>query len=356
MNSVTLSVAGARKTQSIADACAKGDPNRRRLALTYTLAGQAELRNRLATTPALGAAPPDVMGWYSFLLNLWVRPYLPRLWPGRRVEGFNFDGDPGRFATGYKRHFDGLGRAYRVHLAKLASEVDDATKGSAVDRIGRMYDEIYVDEVQDLTGWDLEILSRMMTKGMIVTLVGDVRQSVIETNPRDPKFRQFRGLRMLEWFALLETKKLITVHHEHRTWRSHQSIATFADSIFKEIANFPATESLQSETTGHDGVFALGKNSVSDYVETFDPVCLRASKATPGLAGRPIYNFGAVKGRTFQRVLIFPTNPTIRFLTTRTPLPERSACGLYVGVTRACHSVAFVVPDPQAANLPVWSP
>ncbi|MER5837960.1 hypothetical protein ABT116_46480, partial [Streptomyces sp. NPDC002130] len=61
MNRVTLAVAGSRKTQSIVDACAGGAPGVRRLALTFTQTGQAELNGRLQQACAPGTSP-EVMG------------------------------------------------------------------------------------------------------------------------------------------------------------------------------------------------------------------------------------------------------------------------------------------------------
>jgi DNA helicase IV len=68
----------------------------------------------------------------------------------------------------------------------------------------------------------------------------------------------------------------------------------------------------------------------------------------------PFRNFGKVKGLTFDRVLIYPTSTITRFLTSGTQLAPRTACGLYVAVTRAKHSVAFVVPDPSRTTLIRW--
>jgi DNA helicase II / ATP-dependent DNA helicase PcrA len=67
-------------------------------------------------------------------------------------------------------------------------------------------------------------------------------------------------------------------------------------------------------------------------------------------------NFCMSKGLTHDRVLIFPTGPIRAFLTKGTLLGDKSACGLYVGVTRAVHSVAFVMPEPHISNLTVWTP
>src|SRR4051812_32163821 len=133
MNRLTLAVAGSRKTQSIVDACAKGAPGIRRLALTFTQTGQAELEERLRQACAPGTAP-EVMGWFAFLLRHCIRPYLPLLFPGRRLSGLNFDGEPaaGRHAVGPARYLDAEGRAYRLHLSRLAYQVSTASRGAVI--------------------------------------------------------------------------------------------------------------------------------------------------------------------------------------------------------------------------------
>jgi ATP-dependent exoDNAse (exonuclease V) alpha subunit len=60
--------------------------------------------------------------------------------------------------------------------------------------------------------------------------------------------------------------------------------------------------------------------------------------------GLATMNIGLSKGSTVERVLIFPTKPMIKYLRTRNPADAGSREKLYVAVTRARHSVAFVVP------------
>lgn len=149
MNCLTLAVAGGRKTQSIVDHCAGAAQGRRILVLTYTQANQRELDARLSRHRPL-LATVDVQGWFSFLLSHWVRPYLPRRFPQRRLRGLNFDGDPGQYATGEPRFLDAEGRAYKRHLAQLALDTNAACASAVLDRLHRMYDEVHIDEVQDL--------------------------------------------------------------------------------------------------------------------------------------------------------------------------------------------------------------
>jgi hypothetical protein len=358
MNRVTLAVAGSRKTQSIVDACASGAPGVRRLALTFTQTGQAELEGRLHQACTPGAAP-EVMGWFAFLLRHYIRPYLPLKYPGVRLRGLNFDGTPegGRYASGATRHFDSEGRAYRLHLSKLAQDVSEASGGAVVDRLSHIYDEIYIDEVQDLTGCDLHIVKQLMDSSDIdLYMVGDVRQSVFDTNPQDPNLRQYRGVKMIDWFEVHRSSGLLDVQHNAETWRANQAIGDFSDTLFPPEFSFEPTLSKQAVVTDHDGVFAVTEEDVKTYMRAFRPQPLRDSISTARDVDLPFHNFGKVKGLTFDRVLIYPTRTITMFLTKGTELAPKTACGLYVAVTRAKHSVAFVVPHPSATGLQSWAP
>ncbi|PTR29105.1 DNA helicase-2/ATP-dependent DNA helicase PcrA [Rhodococcus sp. OK519] len=298
------------------------------------------------------------MGWFTFLLQHCIRPYLPLQFPEQRLRGFNFDGQPvgGRYAEGPARFFDAEGRAYRLHLSRLACDVSAASNGAVVDRLSHIYDEIYIDEVQDLTGCDLLIVEQLMKAADVdVHMVGDVRQSVFDTNPRDPNLKKFRGVKMLDWFELHRASGLLDVQHNQETWRANQVIADFSDTLFPTEFCFEPTVSKQTELTGHDGVFALTEADTAAYLTRFKPQALRDSIATARNVDLPFRNFGTVKGLTFDRVVVYPPKSVTDFLTKGTELKPKTACGLYVAVTRAKHSVAFVVQNPTATQLTPWS-
>ncbi|MER7433706.1 UvrD-helicase domain-containing protein [Pseudonocardia alni] len=355
MNRAVLAVAGSRKTQSIVDACIDSPGNRRRLVLTYTISAQRDVETRLAR--ACSAQLPDVTGWYAFLLHHWIRPYLPLLFPDRRLTGLNFTERTGvDYTTGPARYLDGNSRAYKRYLAKLAVDVAAASNGAVIDRLEHMYDEIHVDEVQDLTGYDLEVLEKLFASRIDIHLVGDVRQSTFNTNPQDPKNKKYRDLKMLDWFVHHGKKNTLSVEYSNRTWRSNQIIATFSDTIFPESCDFPPTESLQTRTTTHDGVFVVPTKHVDTYIKAFSPLCLRHSSATRTPDGVQPLNFGVAKGFTCDRVLIFPTTSIADFLNKGKQLTGKSACGLYVATTRAIHSVAFVLDGYRGSTLATWAP
>jgi DNA helicase-2/ATP-dependent DNA helicase PcrA len=354
MNKLTLAVAGGRKTQSIVDECLAASPERSILVLTYTQVNQHELATRLARS-----GPPvarvDVQGWFSFLMGHWVRPYLPSVFPGRRLRGLNFEGDPGRYATSERRFLDDEERAYKRHLSHLALDTYASSAGAVLDRLSRIYDTIYIDEVQDLNGYDLEVLQAMLISTINLNLVGDVRQALLLTNAKDPRNKQYKGAKIVDWFQLQAKKGRLSIEHQNTTWRCNALIAAFADTVFGS-RSFPATVSANATTTEHDGVFAVATSDACQYLGDYEPLCLRHSAACLTRLPLPFLNIGVAKGMSVERVLIGPTAPMVNFLTRGTALEDQAACSLYVAATRARASVAFVHDRPQSLRLPVWRP
>jgi ATP-dependent DNA helicase UvrD/PcrA len=357
MNRLLLAVAGGRKTQAIADACVAAPPGRRILALGYTRASQAELGQRIRVS-ALAQRDVEVSGWYSFLLRHVIRPYLPLRFPGCRLTGFNFDGEPaaGRYATGSSRFLDAEGRAYALHLSKLAFEVMRASDGAAIDRLEHIYDEMHIDEVQDLAGYDLDIVKALLESRIDVRLVGDMRQALLSTNSRDPRHAKYRFERLILWFREQEVAGRLAIEERVGTYRFNQSIADFADAIFAENGEYSATVSCSTETHEHSGVFAVSPSLVPDYRARFDPLCLRYSANSGKSYNFPLETFGKAKGRTAEHVLIHPTRKIESFLSRGDALEGRAACALYIAVTRARHSVAFISDGVDAPPLRIWSP
>lgn len=355
MNKLTLAVAGGRKTQSIIDHCVAAPKGHRILILTYTQANQQELASRLAQHGPLNAKV-EILGWFSFLLGHWIRPYLPAKFPGRRLHGLNFDGDPGIYSTGEHRFLDQEGRAYRLHLAQLAFQTNEASSTAVIDRLSRIYHEIHVDETQDLNGYDLEVLSVLMQSTIDLHLVGDVRQALILTNVREKKNKQYKGVNIKQWFDKQASAGLLEITHQSTTWRSNQEISDFADKIFDMSWGFEKTASTNTSVSGHDGLFAVATENVNEYATQFNPLCLRHNVNSAKELNLPFKNIGVAKGLGVERVLVAPTDAMLNFLLKGRLLDALPACSLYVAVTRARSSVAFVCDKPEKLGLPIWKP
>ena len=353
MNRTILAGAGGRKTQSIIDDCVSCPEHRRILVLAYTTASQDELTARLQATGVRNNRV-EVMGWFSFLLNHFVRPYLPLLYEGRRLAGLNFDGDPGRFAKGESRFLDEEDRAYKLHLAKLAYDVMTVSGGGVIDRMEHIYDEIFIDEVQDLGGWDLDLLESLLRSSFKITMVGDMRQALLSTNVRDPKNKKYRREKIIDWFQAMERKQILQIEQKPTTYRSNQVISAFSDSIFDPSLGYERTVSASTEKHSHTGLFTVRESDAAEYAKSFGALCLRHSKLVAKNLDLPFVTFGVSKGRTVDHVLIYPTTKVLKFLADGSWLEGSAACSLYVGVTRAKHSVAFIT-DSHLPNFTIWA-
>lgn len=352
-NHLTLAVAGARKTQGVVDHCASLPVNRRVLVLTFTQANQAELRKRLSKQ-AGDRRGVEVLGWFTFLLRHFARPFLPYKFSRKRVLGFNFDGRPHMLATGIHRFMDSNGAVYACELGRLAHELIGESGGALIRRLECMFDEILIDEVQDLSSHDWEIVDALMSSQIDVRMVGDIRQSVLATNPRSAKNKRYAYAEVIKWFREREVQGSLVISESATTWRCRPEIAAFSDTIFDSAWSFPTTDSKNILRTGHDGVYLLHSDRLTAYVEAFKPKCLRNSAASGKHLAFDFLNFKLAKGLTYERVLIVPTDGIAKFLQKGIFLEPGPAASFYVAVTRAAQSVAILLDKPGDSLLPYW--
>ena len=356
-NRLTLAAAGSRKTQSIVEACGNVDKNEKILILTYTELNQNELRRRISKLVG-DTNNVIVLGWFAFLIRYFAKPYMPFLFPNTRITGFDFHSSYMTYKAKRQaeRYLTSSGLLRRPHLAQLSYEIVLRSAYEPIQRLARMYTHIYIDEVQDLCGYDLEILDMLMKSDCALTMVGDVRQAILSTNPQEKKNSKYRSLQVWSWFTEREHDGLLLIEHRCETWRCQSEIAAFADSLFGPEFGFQPTTSLNETTTGHDGIFFVRKNDVRSYVDEYQPLFLRHSSISARDEPYVFMNIGLSKGLTSQRVLIWPTKPIENFLTKRTKLTIDQSMHLYVAVTRAEQSVAIVMDDCMPEVYPLWIP
>jgi hypothetical protein len=342
-----MAAAGSRKTQYIIDEALAAPVGQRLLITTYTTANCDQIIHRICE--ANGYVPPNVrvQGWLSFLINQAARPYQSAL-TGQidYVRSLNFKANrPPKVARANWQYyyFDGKGDFRPEGIAEFACHADQATGGRVIRRLEGLYDKIYIDEFQDLAGYDLDFLDLLFDSKIEIMIVGDPRQDTYATS-QNRKNKHYRGQRMFNW--LNERSAKCKVEPRTESWRCNQEICDWADALYPDL---PPTTSRNLERTGHDGVFFLTQREVPAYVDAYRPTILRWDKTdnTLGLAAR---NMRGTKGCTFARVLIFPTKTMCKYLERRDRSDLGSLSALYVAVTRARFSVAFVVDRKEPAN------
>ncbi|WP_445143374.1 UvrD-helicase domain-containing protein [Dyella sp. Tek66A03] len=338
-NIAILAAAGSRKTDYVVEQALAADGPV--LITTFTNENQREIARRLEEKA--GTIPPNiaVMGWFAFLIAQCAKPYQ-RILTGDplTISGLNFKGRRHERAkkTDIAYYLDRHGGMFRDGVSDFVVNINQQAGGVVVRRLERVYRHIFVDEVQDLVGFDLDVLDLLMKSEINVTLVGDPRQHTFSTSI-GPRNKKYRGSGMHAWLS--GRTAICEVLTRDESYRCNQSICSFADALYPSL---PITRSLNADTTSHDGVFFVTRDEVADYVRTYAPVTVLRNDKNVDTLELAAMNIGMSKGRTFDRVLIFPTQPMLNYLRDRDQTKLKAPERLYVAVTRARYSVTFVVP------------
>lgn len=356
---IVLAVAGSGKTESIVQRC-RSTPCRR-LVVTYTVNGQLELEGRFRASFSRGEIDsiPVVVGWYSFLIEHFLKPYLVSSSYDRGYAGFNFKYRAGKFAKGDAKYFDNEGRVGREGIGYVARKVIETTKGDPIRRLESIYEEVVFDEAQDLAGSDLVILERLLKSKMSLYIVGDPRQIVFETSNSDRMYRRYRGVDKVGWYRKQSELHDVELVEWVENRRSNRDIVELANRIFDPVIGLAQATSAQGDCDiCHSGLFRITEADLSAYVGRFDPLSLRWDRRfARNLETLTIWNnFGEVKGLESDSVVIFPTPALKNFLATGDCIENSNiAAKCYVAITRARHSVAFVLPESVSApGLDRW--
>ena len=241
-----------------------------------------------------------------------------------------------------KYYFSQSHLIYSDKLAKFVVRANELTNGLVIKRIGKIYSHIFIDEVQDMAGYDLKIIKLLFGLETNILLVGDPRQVTYHTHD-EAKYSQYADGN-IEGFIEKECAGYLVEIDDttlNKTYRNNKDICCFANSIYP---NFKPCEYEGQELTNHDGVFFVSSADVDGYLEKYNPVQLRDSRKKVVNQNYPVMTFGESKGLTFDRVLIYQTTPMVQWLfDRRKELKNQSRSKFYVAVTRAKYSVAIVL-------------
>lgn len=349
-----LSAAGAGKTTYIVNS-ALATEGSRVLITTFTDNNTLEIRKKLLSAGKKTSSKITVLPWFTFLLKEAVRPYQGYK-EEKRISGVQFmqGARSGFFKDGGKliqikenliaHYCASNNKIYSDKLAKFACIVDNLSGGLVVDRISRIYDYIYIDEVQDLNGYDLELLHKLAKSCKNIVMAGDVRQVAYNTHI-DQKFKKYANGRIREFFE--NEAKDIHVNIDEKSlsgsYRCCEKICQVSNKVFPNLPPAKSNKIVDASET-HCGVYFVRKNNVKSYLDRIQPQELRYSVRTESFY--KAYNFGDSKGMGFRDVLIYPINSYIQWINGETvelkPEPRHK---LYIAITRAEISVAFVVPN-----------
>ncbi|MEL7568924.1 MAG: UvrD-helicase domain-containing protein, partial [Eubacteriaceae bacterium] len=318
-----------------------------------------------------GSIPPNVViqTWFSFLIEHGVKPY--QYWD-ERVMGMELSttasGIKYRMKNGipvyyredddfYRHYFNSRMDIYSDKLSKLVFRCNEKSGGFVIKRLEKIFTHIYIDEIQDMAGWDLDLIKLIMESSINLTMVGDPRQTVYLTH-NDKKYQKYTNGKIKD-FIQTECRKIpcdideTTLNVSHR---NSSKICALSSSLFPDL---PECKSDLKYTNEHMGVFFIESREFDNYFRRYNPMQLRYSRSTVAKANASIMNFGESKGLDFNHVIIYPTKDMLTWLCCgNNNLEESTRAKLYVAITRAYFSVGIIVEDnfnKDISGITLWS-
>ena len=371
-NKLIIAAAGSGKTTRLVNEALK-IKDEKVLITTYTQANEEEIKkkiveenykhNKLACIPA----NITVQTWFSFLLKHGVRPFQGVLFD-KKIKGMILVNEQSGVKYKFKKngkeipvyfkeeteleqhYFTKELKIYSDKLSKFVIRCNKITTGRVLHRLSRIYQHIFIDEVQDLAGYDLELLKQLFNCSSNIVLVGDPRQVVYLTH-NERKYSKYAYGKIQEFIEKECRKDCCQVIFLSNSHRCNQVICDFSDKLYPSL---PKTISENNCLTEHNGIFFVKKQDVKNYLQQYNATQLRDNRGVPinEKYKDNARNFGESKGLTFDRVLIYPTTPILEWLKdNRSELKPISRSKFYVAITRAKHSVGIVVDDEEKAII-----
>lgn len=363
-NKLIIAAAGSGKTTFLVNEALsqrKGNV----LITTYTQANEAEIRKKFVELNGCVPSHVTIQTWFSALLQHGIRPYQGGLYD-EKIRGMHFVNEPSAVKyinkkTGFKvyygesdhfskHYFTDDSKVFSDKISKLVIRCNERSDGAVIERLTKIFTHIFIDEIQDFAGYDLEILKLLLKSGSNILFVGDPRQVTYLTHI-ERKYDRYKEGRIKE-FIQTECSRISCEIDEVTLNVSHRNNAMICDYSSKLYSQFAPCRSNQHEVTGHDGLFLVKKQDVDFYLQRYNPVQLRDSLRETVNKNYKCVNFGESKGLTFERVLIFPTHPFTKWINNNSfELQPTSRSKLYVALTRAKYSVGIIYDYDEATNL-----
>lgn len=387
---IYVAAAGSGKTHLMLDLAEKeisSLPIGKKIAIvTYTINNQENIKQRLVRDYKVLPERIKVMGWYSFVLNYWIKPFkgdvIPQLY-NHHIGLAKVEGTSGLIKTRSGRIFRTTAQSeprtyflspdwniYTDKLSEMALRCFDDNLILLPKRLSHIFSTIYIDEVQDLATYDLELI-RVLAKTRLVRIVmfGDPRQSIISTS-KGRKNKGYAGQPNLYIAERINTKHSTFVDIDTTTLsyshRCIEEICQFANLLipgYTDTHECKCSKCMERRNSYpyKKGLFLIKENLIEAYVARYNPISLIWSRIYRDKVKTKIsYNYGESKGLESDATLVYLTTGLVEYLwNDKIKVSELTKKKFYVAVTRAKYACALVVPDnfqENRFNLPMWEP
>jgi DNA helicase-2/ATP-dependent DNA helicase PcrA len=362
---IIIAAAGSGKTTYIINSSSETSQLNTAV-LTFTNENEENIKERFLNKFGFIPCHIEVQSWFAFLLEHGARPYQGKLRKEKITglhlvsgkSGFRYKSKNGGHSVYWaesdteKYYFNSKGQIYSDKLAKFVVSCNTESGGAVFRRIAGLFNVIYIDEVQDLAGYDYEILKLLLKNGIAIQCVGDPRQTTYRTH-YDNKHKNFNASN-LHTFLAKECKKIPIIHDTqtlNASYRNPIEIIQLSSALYPSLVTPRCNVSRDSRFSG---VYYIPESHKNRYLDILGATQLQSRKDAKGVSiSHPRVNFGKSKGCEFDYVLIFPTKDMFAWLKLNSSkLKEQTRSQLYVALTRAKFGAAVIIPDKEFDLLP----
>lgn len=352
-NKLLIACAGAGKTSHLINEALKLN-NKKILITTFTDENTENIKNKIIKIN--GAIPSNItiQPWFSFLIEHGIKPFQGTLIK-EEIKGLLLvSGKSGlKYITKDKRpvyyaesdiknhYFSPKMEIFSDKIAKFAIKCNYINQGAVLSRLKTLYNYIFIDEIQDMAGYDFQFIEELMLSGINLLMVGDPRQSTFTTH-YDSKYKKYSGFQMKDFFydnceqlCMIDEKSLNISH------RCNEDIIQIANLIYPDL--------LPSKTDFNqvgilNGVYFVLENDVEKLFKYLNPTIIRYNiKYYNG--SKNSYNIGKSKGLEFDYTLLYLTSDMIKWFLNPILLKDKTKSDLYIALTRAKFACIIVVKE-----------
>lgn len=351
-NKLIVAAAGSGKTTYLIEqALMQQSPT---LITTFTIANELEIRKKFIERNGCIPGNIHIQTWFSFLIQHGVKPFQGSQGINDKINGLFLVSEKSgiRIKTSTRKiyyakedtrhyYFTKDMKIYSDKISAFAYECNKSTNGKVIERIENIFENIYIDEIQDMAGYDLEIISLLLKSKTNILMVGDPRQVTYHTHNERKNSKYIDG-KIIEYIneKCSKTDCIIDTSTLCDSYRNIDRICAYASKLYP---NYPIPSSMQKENSSHSGLFLVKKKDVQEYLYRFNPVQIRYNRKTKIDESYKFKNMGEAKGLTFDHVLIYPTKKMKDWIIDNSiVLGNETRAKFYVSLTRAKFSVGIV--------------
>ncbi|WP_151816714.1 UvrD-helicase domain-containing protein [Acinetobacter junii] len=368
MKKLMIAAAGAGKTTFLVQEALKVK-DRKILITTFTDENVREIKKKFIDINGFIPHNIHIKGWFSFLLQDCLKPYQCVLNEElfRKKVGFNYwtEGQSGlRFRSKirpvywgeqdfFKYFFDSHFSIYSDKISKFIVRIYEKNNELIFQRLAKIYSYIFIDEIQDLAGYDLDIIKNLYLSVENVIAVGDPRQTTYSTH-HSQKYEKYSQGKISNFFS--ENLHHICEIDEVTLCKSHRNesiICHVSSLLFPDLTPSESCECCDDSHIDHLGVFYIPESKKLNYLEKYKPIQLRWDSRNKNV--NPNYlvmNIGSSKGLTLDRVILYPTSQMIDWLKDeKITFAQQTQSKFYVGLTRARYSLGILIADKDLSKV-----